>query len=373
MSHRGLWASLAAVPSEQQNEQAIDQASDRDLPGYDVEAIEDWIGEHVPELSPPLQWLRLEGGHSNLTYALTDTAGREAVIRRPPLGELLPKAHDMAREFTIISALGPTPVPVARALAYCEDPSVTGAHFYVMSKVDGRAMYTPEDVEEWLSMEARLTMGESFIDTLAALHSVDVAAVGLSELGRHDAYVARQLRTWYGSWTASKDDAAFDDPRIHELHDLLQSRMPEQGPARVVHGDYGVHNCMVDRDGRLTAVLDWEIATLGDSLADFAYALNGWGDPGDGEGSVVAGGATTAPGFVDREFLAERYAAATGADITQLAYYRAFNYFKSACILHGVYARSQAGKKSSEGIDIPQLFDRMKRSIGFAERAAAEL
>ena len=188
-----------------------------------------------------------------------------------------------------------------------------------------------------------------------------------------DAYVARQLRTWYGSWTSSKEDAAFDDARIHELHDLLQARMPVQGPARVVHGDYGVHNCMVGQDGNLTAVLDWEIATLGDPLADFAYALNGWGDPGDGEGSVIAGGATTAPGFEDREVLAERYATATGADLTQLDYYQAFNYFKSACILHGVYARYQAGKKSSEGVDIPQLFDRMRRSIGFAERAAGEL
>ncbi|MDA3041071.1 MAG: phosphotransferase family protein [Actinomycetota bacterium] len=351
----------------------MSELSNEELPGYNRAAVEAWVGEHVPDLAPPFTWVRLEGGHSNLTYELLDTEGREAVIRRPPMGELLPKAHDMGREFTIISALRDTPVPVANALGYCEDPSVTGAHFYVMSKVGGRAMYTPEDVEAWLLMEARKRMGESFIDTLAALHSVDVAAVGLDDLGRHDAYVARQLRTWYGSWTSSKDDAAFDDKRIHELHDLLQSRMPEQGPARVVHGDYGAHNCMVAQDGNLTAVLDWEIATLGDPLADFAYALNGWGDPGDGEGSVIAGGATTAPGFEDREILAERYAAATGADLGQLPYYRAFNYFKSACILHGVYARYQAGKKSSEGIDIPQLFDRMFRSIGFAERAAAEL
>lgn len=358
-----VWGSLAPVS----------ELSDQELPGYDRTAVEAWVGEHVPQLSPPFTWNRLEGGHSNLTYELTDTEGREAVIRRPPMGVLLPKAHDMVREFKIISALGSTPVPVAEAMGFCEDPSVTGAHFYVMSKVGGRAMYTPEDVEAWLSMAARQQMGESFIDTLAALHSVDVAAVGLDDLGRHDAYVARQLRTWYGSWTSSKEDAAFDDALIHELHDLLQARMPVQGPARVVHGDYGVHNCMVGQDGNLTAVLDWEIATLGDPLADFAYALNGWGDPGDGEGSVIAGGATTAPGFEDREVLAERYATATGADLTQLDYYQAFNYFKSACILHGVYARYQAGKKSSEGVDIPQLFDRMRRSIGFAERAAGEL
>ncbi len=344
-----------------------------ELPGYDKPAVDEWISANVEGLSPPFEWRQLEGGHSNLTYALVDTEGRTAVIRRPPLGELLPKAHDMGREFRIISALGPTSVPVAEAYGYCEDPAVTGAHFYVMSMVSGRAMYTPEDVEEWLSMEARLRMGESFIDTLAALHSVDVDSVGLSDLGRHDGYVARQLKTWYGSWNASIEDAAFDDERVHELHDLLQARMPEQGPARVVHGDYGAHNCMVSPEGEVTAVLDWEIATLGDPLADFAYALNGWGDPGDGEGSVVAGGATTAPGFVHRDVLAERYGAATGADLTNLGYYRAFNYFKSACILHGVYARYQAGKKSSEGVDVPELFERLQRSIGFAESAAANL
>ncbi|MEO1065649.1 MAG: phosphotransferase family protein, partial [Actinomycetota bacterium] len=178
----------------------------------------------------------------------------------------------------MISGLGPTPVPVATAFGYCEDPAITGAHFYVMSRVPGRALYTLDDATEHLTEEARGNVAASFVDTLAALHTVDPADVGLDGLGRHDGYVSRQLRTWYGSWNASKEAADIDDQRVHELHDHLAANLPEQGPARVVHGDFGLHNCMFDHDGSVTAVLDWEIATLGDPLADFAYALNAWGD-----------------------------------------------------------------------------------------------
>jgi aminoglycoside phosphotransferase (APT) family kinase protein len=199
------------------------------------------------------------------------------------------------------------------------------------------------------------------------------ADVGLDDLGRHDGYVARQLRTWYGSWTASAEGAKYDDDRIHALHEMFQNNLPEQGPARVVHGDYGAHNCMVDAGGNVVAVLDWEISTLGDPMADFAYAINGWGDP-DVEGdSGVSGSATTAPGFPPRERLITRYAEMTGADLSNLDYYRSFNYFKTACILHGVYARYMVGQKSTEGVDIDGLFDRMKNAIHFAETTAAAL
>ena len=336
-----------------------------DTPGYDRPAVETWISANVAGLAPPFEWTQLEGGHSNLTYALTDSAGRRAVIRRPPLGELLPKAHDMRREFTIISGLGPTPVPVPVAHGLCEDTSVTGAIFYVMSEVEGRAMYTAEAVEEWLTMEARDRVGYSFMETLAALHAVDPDEVGLGELGRRDGYVARQLRTWYGSWEASKEGADYDDDRIHHLHRLLSANIPDQGPGRVVHGDYGLHNCMLGQDGEVKAVLDWEIATLGDPLADFAYALNGWGDPDD-EIKVSHESATTAPGFARRDALASHYAEITGADLAHLDYYRAFNYFKTACILHGVYSRYLEGKKSTEGIDVPGLKDRMLAAIDLA-------
>lgn len=349
--------------SDSANEQNVTNGK---LPGYDVPAVEAWISDNVESLQPPFVWTQLEGGHSNLTYALVDQNGAKAVVRRPPEGELLPKAHDMGREFRVISGLGQTPVPVPVAYGYCEDPAVTGAHFYVMSEVSGRAMYTPEMVEEWLDIPARVQLGKSFVETLAALHSVDPDDVGLGELGRRDGYVARQLRTWYGSWEFSKEAAAYDDDRIHEMHTMFNESLPEQGPARVVHGDYGLHNTMVDQHGNLTAVLDWEIATLGDPLADFAYALNAWGDPGAEPSPAMHSGATTAPGFEGPDLMIERYAAGTGADLSQLNYYRAFNYFKTACILHGVYSRYLEGKKSTEGIDVPLLKERMIDNVGLA-------
>lgn len=346
--------------------------STNETPGYDQPAVTAWIDENIEILTPPFTWEQLEGGHSNLTYALTDAAGRRAVIRRPPLGELLPKAHDMAREFSLISGLGPTEVPVPIAYGLCEDTSITGALFYVMSEVGGRAMYTAEAVEEWLSMEARQTVGYSFMETLAALHSIDPDEVGLGELGRRDGYVARQLKTWYRSWNASKEGASYDDDRVHRLHEFLSANAPEQGTGRIVHGDYGLHNCMLGRNGEVKAVLDWEIATLGDPLADFAYALNGWGDPDD-EIRVSHESATTAPGFARRDALADQYAKITGADLSDLDYYRTFNYFKTACILHGVYSRYLEGKKSTEGIDVASLKDRMIATIDLAAQRAEDL
>jgi aminoglycoside phosphotransferase (APT) family kinase protein len=341
-------------------------------PGYDRPAVEAWIDRNIEQLASPFEWTQLEGGHSNLTYLLVDRDGRRAVVRRPPLGELLPKAHDMRREYSLISGLGPTEVPVPRAYGLCEDTSVTGALFYVMSEVDGQAMYTAEAVEEYLSTEARARVGMSFIETLAALHSIEPDDVGLGQLGRRDGYVGRQLKTWYGSWLASAEGARYDDDRVHRLHELLNDTAPEQGPGRIVHGDYGLHNCMLSQQGEVTAVLDWEIATLGDPLADFAYALNGWGDPDD-EIRISHESATTAPGFSRRVALAERYAEITSADLSSLDYYRTFNYLKTACILHGVYSRYQLGKKSTEGIDVDSLKERMIAAIDLAETGAVNL
>lgn len=336
-----------------------------DTPGYDRPAVENWLAEHTDAVAPPLEWERLEGGHSNLTFRLIDTAGAVAVIRRPPLGDLLPKAHDMEREFTVISALNGTGVPVPEPLALCTDPSITGAVFYVMGEVGGRALYTAEAVEEWLDLEARGRVGPAFIDTLARLHQLDPAEIGLGDLARHDGYVARQLKTWYGSWQASIPGAELDDVRIHDLHAELMADLPDQGPARIVHGDYGMHNVMVAADGSVAAVLDWEIATLGDPMADFAYAMNGWFDPADAVATSHET-ATQAPGFSPRTELIERYAEITGRSMDRLGYYRRFNYFKTACILHGVYARYRQGKKSADGVDLDLMRQRLLASIQMA-------
>lgn len=341
-------------------------------PGIEQTAIESWIADHSENLKPPFQWVRLEGGHSNLTYRVVDTEGREAVVRRPPMGKLLPKAHDMGREFKIIEALAPTAVPVAPPIAYCEDPEVTGAHFYVMGCVAGKALYEAEDVREALPEANRRALGFSFVDVLADLHSLDPEAIGLGRLGRPDAYVARQLKRWYGSWEASRDSAKVDIPAVDELHDLLSARIPEQESSRVVHGDYGLHNCLAAPEGYVSAVLDWEISTLGDPLADLAYALNTWSEPGETL-TLKDDAPTEEPGFATRKELLARYAERSGRDLSGIGYYSAFNFWKTACIIQGVYARYMQGQKSTEGLDLEYLRERIFRAAKLAEQVAGTL
>jgi len=346
---------------------------DEEIIGYDIDAVEAWVGNNVPSLEAPFRWTRLEGGHSNLTYQIDSANGaRSAVIRRPPMGELLPKAHDMGREWSCISALWPTAVPVAEPLGFCESPDVTGAHFYVMGLIDGKALYNVEDVEAWLPEANRATMADSWIDTLAELHSLDPDDIGLTDLGKKADYVVRQTKTWYRSWNASIEAAAIDEPQIHELHDLLMATVPAQARATLVHGDYGTHNVMVGSDAKIAAVVDWEIATLGDPLADFGYSMNAWLQPDDDllDNSEAP---TLAPGFPTRDYLIDRYASRTGADLTHLPYYLAFNRFKTACILHGVYARYRNGQKAIEADELAELEGRVHNSITRAKNALAEL
>ncbi len=340
--------------------------------GYQQAAVEEWIQNNVATLTPPFKWTRLEGGHSNLTYRLDDAQGKAAVIRRPPQGVLLPKAHDMSREWALISGLGPTPVPVPEALGFCESPDVTGAWFYLMSLIDGHPLYNSEDTAQWAPQDQRQKLGMSFIETLAKLHDVDPDAVGLGDLGKKENYVGRQLKTWYRSWTSSIEGAKFDDPRAHELKDFFLENVPDQGPAKVVHGDYGLHNCLVGPDCTIAAVVDWEISTLGDPLADLAYALNPWPDPTDAEPPVPEA-ATAPPGFPTRTELAARYAELSGRDLSKLDYYVGFNRWKTAAILHGVYARYLEGKKSTEGVELDEMLERIVKSLNLAEAAVNRL
>lgn len=340
--------------------------------GYDTVRVEAWIAQHVPSLRLPLRWTRLEGGHSNLTYLIEDADGQRAVIRRPPMGELLPKAHDMAREWALISALGNTPVPVPKAMGFCEDKSIIGAQFYLMGHVDGHPLYNADDARRWAPEPLRETLAFSFIDVLADLHAVDPDAVGLGDLGKKDDYIGRQLKTWYRSWNASIAGAQLDDPRAHALQQYFLEHVPDQGPARIVHGDYGLHNTLVGHDGRIAAVVDWEISTLGDPLADLAYALNQWAEPGDPP-PVRAVPPTTLPGFPSRQALADRYAARTGRDLRKLDFYIGFNRWKSAAIVHGVYARYCEGKKSTEGVDMEGLKRSILQSLAQAEAAVQRL
>ena len=357
-----LESSLTPVRNQ---EEAIVEASPE---GYQINAVEDWVRLNVPELTPPFSWIRLEGGHSNLTYQIDDQNGRSAVIRRPPQGELLPKAHDMSREWALIKALSTTNVPVPKPYGFCEDPDVTGAWFYIMGLIDGKPLYNSEDTQALVPQSRRETLAHSFFDALADLHQVDPDAVGLGELGKRDSYVGRQIKTWYRSWTSSVSGANFDDERAHSLQAYFLEHLPDQGPIRVVHGDYGLHNCLFGADCTVAAIVDWEISTLGDPLADLAYALNPWPDPSD-ERPIAPESATSLEGFPPRTVLANRYAERTGRDLSNLSYYVAFNRWKSACIVHGVYARYMEGKKSTEGVDLETLRTRIDLSLELAVEA----
>ena len=335
--------------------------------GVDVEAVLAWLGERCAWLRAPVTWAKLAGGHSNLTYRVLDSAGNAFVLRRPPLGELLPSAHDMAREFNVMSALWPTAVPVPQPLALCEDKAVTGAIFYAMGAVEGRSLYNAEEAEAHVPEQLRRQHGFHFIDVLADLHAIDPQAVGLGDLGRAEAYVARQLKRWKASWDASR---TCDLPDVERMHAYLSDRVPEQGPGRIVHGDYGLHNTISDAGGRIAAVVDWEISTLGDPLADLAYAINGWGKRGEVSRRLVK--PSMAPGYPTDDELLERYAERTGMDLRDIDFYVAFNHWKTTCIIDGVLARYHHGQKSVEGVDIVGLeFGRdeaLDKAVAAAER-----
>ena len=333
--------------------------------GFDVQRVVPWLREHCPWIEPPLIWEKLVGGHSNLTYRVTDAAGHSFVVRRPPQGELLPSAHDMGREYKVMKALWPTAVPVPEPLAFCDDKDVTGAVFYAMRTIVGRSLYNASEVEELIPEELRRGHGFHFIDVLADLHAIDPSEVGLGDLGRPDAYVARQLKRWRASWDASK---TVDAPDVERLHAFLSERTPEQGPARIVHGDYGLHNCILNREGRVAAVVDWEISTLGDPLADLAYAINAWGTPGEVSGRGVK--PSLAPGYPTGEELLARYARKTGVDLSDIGFYVSFNHWKTVCIIDGVLARYYHGQKSAEGVDLPGLAFGRDESLAKAVTAA---
>ncbi len=336
--------------------------------GFDVDAVVPWLEARCAWMQGPYSWERLAGGHSNLTYRVTDAGGNTFVLRRPPEGELLASAHDMAREFKIMTALWATPVPVAEPLAFCDDKSVTGAIFYAMRSIEGKSLYALEEVLALVPQNLRREHGFHFIDVLADLHAVDPNAVGLGDLGRPDAYVARQLKRWRASWDAAKTVEA---PDVERLHEFLADNTPEQGQARLVHGDYGLHNCVSNTQGRVAAVIDWEISTLGDALADLAYAINGWGKPGE----ISARGIrpSQAPGYpTDAELLA-RYAEKTGVDLSNIGFYVSFNHWKTVCILNGVLARYYAGQKSTEGVDIEGLCGARDEALVKAIEAALPL
>jgi aminoglycoside phosphotransferase (APT) family kinase protein len=310
--------------------------------GIDRARVTEWLAAEIGGVTPPLAFELIAGGHSNLTYKLTDAAGRRYVLRRPPLGAVLATAHDMAREHRIISAIGKTAVPVPPALGLCEDEAVNGAPFYVMEYVEGQVLVDGASAEKLFGEEERYRIGCSVIQVLADLHRLDPDEIGLGDLGRKEAYLARQLKRWQTQWEKSKTREL---PAMEEVHEALVDRMPEQVGATVVHGDYRLGNMLIGRDARVAALLDWELCTLGDPMADVGYVMNNWAEPG--EGSATMRGAALAPtmagGFPDREAFLARYVELTGRDVSQVDYYRAFQYWRLAAIIEGVLARYLKG------------------------------
>ena len=332
--------------------------------GVDATRVVPWLEANIADFHGPATFTLIAGGHSNLTYGVEDAEGVKYVLRRPPLGHVLESAHDMGREHKIIAALGPTPVPVPPALGYCADASVNDAPFYVMGFVEGNIVRTADVAKTNLTAEQRRTAGESLVDVMADMHAVDVDAVGLGDLGRKEGYIERQLKRWYKQVKGSQELTKRELPDVDSVHEWLRAHMPAQSSAGIVHGDYRLDNCMVGFDGKIAAVLDWELCTLGDTMADVGLLMVYWNDPSDDE-TLLNASATAVDGFPRKADLLERYAKRSGRDISNVDYYTAFGYWKLACIVEGVYARYQAGVM---GTTDPAAFEGFRTNV---ERLAA--
>jgi aminoglycoside phosphotransferase (APT) family kinase protein len=295
-------------------------------------------------LAGPLRTSLIAGGRSNPTYDVTDGM-QHWILRRPPYGTVLPSSHDMAREVRIISALAGTTVPVPRVVATCDDAEVIGAPFYVMDRLDGRTYRTAEDTASLTQAEcARLA--ESMVDTLVALHELEPGSVGLADWGRPDGYLERQLDRWGRQWEAVKTS---DRPEVDQLMRALSASLPATGVPGIVHGDYKIDNVMVAHDdpGRILGVLDWEMATLGDTVADLGILVSFWDEVG-GVHNPITSGATARVGFPTAREVIERYSERRGVPVEDIDWYVVFADFKIAVILEQIHARHLQGQTVGE-------------------------
>ncbi|MGH2953993.1 MAG: phosphotransferase family protein [Solirubrobacterales bacterium] len=336
--------------------------------GIDRDRVEAWFAANVDGAATPLSFERISGGRSNLTYRVADAAGNRWALRRPPLGKRLTSAHDMAREHRIVSALRDSAVPVAPVVGFCGDEEVNGAPFYVMEFVDGPVLRTKADADRFPDEADRRAIGRHVVDTLVEIHAVDPDEVGLGGLGKKEDYVARQLHRWHGQWGQSKTTEV---PLVDDVHDRLVARIPEQGPATIVHGDYRLDNMILTGEGEVAAVVDWELCTLGDPLADVGMLLVYWGAEGDALMPLLEP-ATIASGFPRRDEVRARYAERSGRDLSEIDFYVALGLWKLAIILQGVYARFAAGQygdaeDATEGnvvVQLAEAADEAERRLG---------
>ena len=335
------------------------------IPGVHVAPVTAWFEANVAGVVPPLTFDLIAGGRSNLTFRVDDAAGASWVLRRPPMGHVLATAHDMGREHRIIAALAPTAVPVPRAVGICTDPEVNDAPFYVMAHLDGLVL-RDAGVAADVTPEVRRRAGLSIAETLARIHAVDPDAVGLGDLGRKEGYIARQLKRWNEQFEKARTR---DEPEVTAAFERLSASIPEQQGATIVHGDYRLDNCMLHPTGDVMAVLDWEICTLGDPLADAGLLFVYWGMANDGGAAALPNAPTMVEGFMSRESAVERYGQVSGRDLSAIDFYIAFAYWKVACIVEGVYARYLHGAMGQRD---PESLSGFVDQVNGAAASAAE-
>ena len=334
------------------------------IEGINVENVTAWIGEHT-EIEAPLSFSLIAGGRSNMTYTVVDAAGRKFVLRRPPMGPLLPSAHDMAREHRLMHSLRDSEVPVPIMVGLCQDEAVNERDFYVMHFLDGVVVRDIE-IGETIEESARTRMCHSLIDTLVDLHNVDIDAVGLGNLAKRSGYIERQIKRWSGQWEQSKQR---EIPLIDKVKDTLASSIPAEARTTIAHGDYRLSNCMMDPDGPVAGVLDWELCTLGDRFAVVSGLLIYWTEPGD-ERQALDESPTAAGGVPTRQEMIDLYAEASGLSLDNIDYYLAFSSWRLASIIEGVNSRYVKGAMGDKDADDHQFVERINGLLASAAEYA---
>lgn len=344
-----------------ERESAIDAAGDvREDERLDEPRLREWLSGRLPGIGGALEIRQFRGGHANLTYLLC-AGERQWVLRRPPLGPVAPRSHDMAREFRALAALSPLYPPAPRPELLCEDPAVAGAVFFVMERRRGIVIRHDWPAQLGDDPAVRRRMGFALVDALADLHLVDTSRPEVAALGRPEGFVRRQVDGWWERWQRAKTR---EIPAMDRLHDWLAAGRPESSAVAVLHNDWKLDNAMfaAKDPGRLVAVFDWDMTTLGDPLVDLGTFLGYWAEAGDavprGTGSAV----TALPGFPTRAELAERYHVRTGTDVSLLPWYETFGLFKTAVVLEQIFVRFVRGQTKDErfgalGSMVPLLAD----------------
>lgn len=314
---------------------------DRLTPLIHEENLRRYLGAHFPGPDIPLDLERISGGHSNETFFVRRDA-QEWVLRRPPRGPLLPTAHDVLREYRILHALNVTDLPAPRVLLACDDPSVIGAPFYIMERVPGIVIHDRLPAYG-ADIPGRQAISRALVDALVVLHQVDWQAIGLAGLSRPDGYLERQLRRWKGQLERSRNR---DLPELDLVTAWLQDHLPVSGPTTLVHGDYRFGNVICASDEpRVAAIVDWEMATLGDPLADLGILLNSCREPGDPPSLIMEqlSPLPALPGLFTRAELVASYEERVGRPVHDLAFYQVLAHWKAAILFEGSYARFKAG------------------------------